>query len=95
MKRDLWSSKQGKPTSAAEGTQAPQNIDAQSVQDAQSAIEHYSGMNEGQLMNELLNFRQSGAMDDRSLQEMTQTVSPMLNDEQKKRLDALIRQLRQ
>ncbi len=94
MKRDLWSSKQGGQGAGIPSAQIPASLDPQAVLNAQSAIEHYSAMNEGELMSELKNLRQAGGMDDRALQEMTQAVSPMLSEEQRQRLDALIRRLR-
>ncbi len=96
MKRDLRGSKGTvQPTGPQVHPQVFQGVDAQKLQDAQSAVEHYGGMNEAQLMQELKGFREAGVMDDEALTNMARQVSPMLTPEQQARLGALLTQLRQ
>ncbi len=95
MKRDLWSSKTNSQNpGSSSNMQTPPEVDPKTMKDAQAAIEHYGGMSENELMSELKNFRQAGAMDDNALLQMAQTVSPMLTEEQRQRLELLINQLR-
>ena len=86
MKRDLWSTKSTRDDDSA--AKAP-------AADPHNVIDQYSGMNESQLMQQLRFFRQSGQMDDAALEQMAQTVSPMLSEDQRTRLKALLEQLRQ
>ena len=92
MNRELWNSKN---TTGGEKASAPLNNKMPDPQDVQNAAEHYGGMDESQLMRELRSYRQNGQMDDAALEQMAQTVSPMLNDEQRLRLQAIMNQLRQ
>ena len=85
MKRDLRSTKP-----------APlPDVDPQAFAEAQNAVDHYSSMNEAQLMQELQGFRESGAMNDAALNSMASQISPLLTPEQQTRLSALLSQLKQ
>ena len=95
MKRDLFTFK-GSNGAATQESRAdlPQGADARFVEDAQKAVEHYSNMSENELMQELQDFRSSGAMNDNALEEMRRSIAPVLNATQQQKLNALIRQLK-
>lgn len=85
MRRDLWSSKNSddKNDASAFPGGGPQDVMGQ-----------YGAMNQDQLMQELRAFRQNGQMDDAALEQMAQSVAPMLNNEQRMRLQAIMQQLK-
>lgn len=44
----------------------------------QNAVEHYSGKNDNELLQELRQYRAAGAFDDKALQEVATRLAPML-----------------
>ena len=61
-------------------------------------IEKYKNMNQSELMNELLKEsnkqKKNGNLDDKKLQDIKNTMSAFMTDEEQKRLDNLIKMLR-
>ena len=66
--------------------------------DANRIVEQYSGKNENELFAELLRAtneqKQEGTFDMEGLREFESTLSPMLNEQQKEKLDRLLAVLR-
>ncbi len=103
MKRDLRNLGGGGKTQEPQPRQqeAPQ-YDTAAAQEAykgfsendmntiQSAVEHYSGKSDAELMNELSDFRKSGAIDDSKLADVAARLSPMLNAQQRARLESVL-----
>ena len=52
----------------------------------QNAVEHYSGKNDNELLQELRQYRAAGAFDDKALQEVAARLAPMLTPEQQQRI---------
>lgn len=94
MKRDLRGMGGGqgmkKQPPGKEKQPAREQASAPVMRDVNDAIEHYGGRSDAELMNELINFRRQGAIDDAKLAEVYQRLSPMLNDAQKKRLETVL-----
>ncbi len=68
-------------------------MDPDAVGSMQNAVEHYSGKNDTELMEELRQYRAAGAFDDRALQDVAARLAPMLTPEQQQRLFSVIQQL--
>ena len=68
-----------------------------SIKDAEQAIEQFASKSEAELMDELKSSFASGKADGsitpESIRQFTDTVSPMLSAEQKKKLAVLIKSL--
>ncbi len=66
--------------------------------DFENAKNQYSGMNESELMGELSKKvsegRKNGSFTDESLSEFVKNISPMLNAEQKSKLQSIINKLK-
>ena len=66
--------------------------------DFENAKSQYSGMNEAELMGELSKKvsegRKNGSFTDESLSEFVKNISPMLNAEQKSKLQSIINKLK-
>ena len=67
------------------------------IADAEQAMEHFSTKSESELLAELKSSFESGTADGsitpESIRQFTDTVSPMLSAEQKKKLASLIKSL--
>ena len=95
MKRDLREMGMNRKNAEQPQKNAPpaheqpiqQQKDINSINDA---IEHYGGKSEAELMNELLGFRKQGVIDDVKLSEVAARLTPMLNAQQKKRLESVL-----
>ncbi|MBQ9833183.1 MAG: hypothetical protein IJO48_05555 [Clostridia bacterium] len=83
MKRDLKSFMRG------EGAK----LDESAMNNAQDAMNKYSGKSDDELMRELNTLKENGTINNAALQNMASTISPMLNAQQKQKLEALIKQL--
>lgn len=59
----------------------------------QNAVEHYSGKNDNELLQELRQYRAAGAFDDKALQEVETRLAPMLTPEQQQRLFSVMQHL--
>ena len=59
----------------------------------QNAVEHYSGKNDSELLQELRQYRAAGAFDDKALQEVAARLAPMLTPEQQQRLFSVMQHL--
>lgn len=102
MKRDLRGigsdrRRAGEPRESARPAEPP----AQTVQTEQNAagtvneaINQYGGRSDAELMGELVNFKKSGVLDDDKLAEVYQRLTPLLNEQQRKRLESVIGTLR-
>lgn len=62
----------------------------QDINNINDAIEHFGGKSEAELMSELVNFRNQGAFDDAKLNEVAARIAPLLNAQQKKRLESVL-----
>lgn len=71
------------------------NIDEEEIKEK---IQKYQNMNQNELLSELLKEtkkqKQNGNLDNQKLEEIKNSMSTVLNDEQKNRLDELIKLLR-
>ena len=67
------------------------------IKSAEQALEHFGGKSESELLSELKSSFESGKADGsitpESIRHFTDTVSPMLSSEQKKKLAQLIKSL--
>ena len=65
---------------------------------ATNAIKHFSGMNEQQLMSEMFRVaageRDNGSLDAEKLEDFYKKASPMMSQQQRNKLRALINQLK-
>ena len=89
MKRDL----RGLGMGANKSEPAPQPAKGQAppvMGDINDAINQYGNKSEAELMNELVNIRRQGVIDDEKLVEVYQRLTPLLNDAQRKRLEAVL-----
>lgn len=73
--------------------ETPGQIDPAMLGTVQSAVEHYSGKSERELMQELRQYRNAGAFDDIALQDFAARLAPMLTPEQQQRLFSVMQQL--
>lgn len=76
-----------KPAQPVREQAKAQHKDINNINDA---IEHYGGKSDAELMNELVNFRNQGVIDDGKLAEVAARLTPMLNAQQKKRLESVL-----
>lgn len=74
---------------------AAQNVDPAMLNDVQSVVDKYGGRSEQELIGELAAAKRSGAIDPGELASVAGRIAPMLNDEQKRRLESVLRQLGQ
>lgn len=81
MKRDLRTFLNGAPVKQG------------SDKKAQSTVEEYSTKSNDELMHELNALKENGTVNNQELLKMSRAISPMLNTEQKQRLDELIAKL--
>lgn len=89
MKRTLKgtkSSAQTPPMDNESVRRAAQNMDESTMGTIQDAINRYGGKSQDELMRELKNYRNSGGMDERDLENVAQKLMPMLTEEQQRRL---------
>jgi len=93
MKRTLKGSRQPFPN-MENMKNAVQNADPDMMNNVQDAINKYGSKSEGELMGELINAKQSGLIDPNELAGVAQKIAPMLNEEQRQRLDSVLRQLK-
>lgn len=93
MKRTLKGSRQPFPN-MENMKNAVQNADPGMMNNVQDAINKYGSKSEGELMGELMNAKQSGLIDPNELAGVAQKIAPMLNEEQRQRLDSVLRQLK-
>lgn len=54
------------------------------------AYSQYEGKSETDLMEELIKLKRSGAIKDGQMGKMAQQIAPMLTDEQRRRLEAIL-----
>ncbi len=78
MKRDLKTFMRGEPINQT----ADSNI--------QKTVEQYGSKSNDELMGELNTLKENGIVNNQELLKMARTIGPMLNAEQKRRLDELI-----
>ncbi len=64
------------------------------MEDVKQAVDHYGGKSEAELMEELLRYRGTGAIDDASLARIATQIGPMLNAEQQRKLESVMRRLK-
>lgn len=94
MKQDLKSFIKDIMSNAPSTPNIP-GANPQTVNDIENMINRYSDKSSEELMNELLRFKNSGMMSNEALQNMAQTVAPMLDAEQQQRLYSIIQYLGQ
>ena len=99
MKRSLRGSKQGgdaqKPRMDEErAARMAQNMDADTMNTIQNAVNQYGGKSQSELLRELQNYKNSGMMDDGALDSVAQRLMPMLTAEQQRRLFDVMGQLK-
>jgi len=100
MKRDLRGmgmNRQGTDQQQKQQTTQPQQsayekqkLPQKDINNINEAIEHYGGKSETELMNELVNFRKQGIIDDAKLADVAARLTPMLNAQQRKRLESVL-----
>lgn len=67
------------------------NVPKDQLNDMQSAINHYSGKSDGDLMRDLKNM--TSGVDSRQLKDVQQKLSPMLTPQQQQKLSQILSQL--
>lgn len=103
MKRDLKGFKQGQaqPTrqDAARIMESLNGEQKRELNYMEDALKKYQDKDEKELMGELSSIaaaeRKRGALTNETLDQFASTVSPMLNDEQRKRMQSILGQLKQ
>ncbi len=95
MKRTLQGSKSTKTPLPNTDTmnQPVQNADPNQINEIQNIMNHYGGKSETELMDELRQARQAGAIDPNELANVAQRLAPMLTPEQQQRLLYVMQQL--
>lgn len=58
--------------------------------DINKTYAQYEGKSESELMSELVKLKQNGAIKDGQMSEMAKKIAPMLNDEQRRRLNTIL-----
>ena len=84
---DLFSMMGANPQQAASAVSPG---DAEKIR---STVEQYSGKSEQELVGELKTARASGAIDPAQLQQVAARLMPMLNPEQRQRMESVLRSL--
>jgi len=56
----------------------------------QDAVNQYANKSEAELMGELVNFKKQGVIDDDKLAEVYSRLWPLLNEQQRKRLESVL-----
>lgn len=78
--------------------QAAANVDPQTLNQVQQAVQKYQGKDETELVNELsalaLQARQSGSLDNARIDNIAEALGPMLNSSQQATMQKLIQQLK-
>ena len=105
MKRDLRSMKgsdmpqqhAGMPTQE-ELARMAQSIDSNTAGNIQNIVNQYSGKSDNELLSELKRVtgeqKEAGQLDDNTMENVANRLSPMLNAQQRQRLQDVIRQLK-
>lgn len=75
------------PAGTAETPAEPPRAELNNVQDA---VNQYAGKSEAELMGELVNFKKQGVIDDDKLAEVYARLWPLLNEQQRKRLESVL-----
>ncbi len=78
---------QAAPVAAPAQHAAPVQNTASTVNDA---VNQYANKSEAELMGELLNFKKQGVIDDEKLAEVYTRLAPLLNEQQRKRLESVL-----
>ncbi len=102
MKRDIRSFKSAKESAAKEkASEILDGIDENTKREAEavkSSLRQFEGKSQQELMAELTKMaeaqRKAGSLNDEKLDAFARSVSPMLNQEQRKRLACLVKQLK-
>lgn len=99
MKRTLKGSKTGgnaqkPPMDYEQAARMAQNLDQETMGNIQDTVNRYSGKSQGELLQELKNYKNSGMMDERELNNVAQKLMPMLTPEQQRRLFDVMGQLK-
>lgn len=98
MKRTLQGSKSKKtPLPNMPNMEDPskilENADPSQINEIHNIMEHYGAKSEAELMSELRQARQAGAIDPNELASVAQKLAPMLTPEQQQRLLHVMQQL--
>lgn len=76
-----------RPVEPAAAPAEPAYAEAGTVQDA---VNQYANKSEAELMGELVNFKKQGVIDDDKLAEVYSRLWPLLNEQQRKRLESVL-----
>ena len=99
MKRTLRGTKQdggaknGRPDFERAARMA-EEMDPSLLGTVQDTINKYGSKSQGELLQELKNYKNTGMMDDKSLNDVAQKLMPMLSPEQQRRLFDVMGQLK-
>ena len=72
----------------------PASIDPNMAEKVQQVMNQYGGKSQDELLQELKGAVQNGQMDNATLDRYYSMLSPMMNAQQKKRLEMIMRQLK-
>ncbi len=75
-------------------SQPPPEEEKEDVSTVNEAVRQYGGKSDSELMSELVNYRKQGVIDDEKLAEVAARLMPLLNEQQRKRLESVLGTLR-
>lgn len=88
----------GKMPSQDELENMVRNVDSNTVKDVQSVVDRYSGKSESELLSELKkitnNEKQAGNLTNEGIENVAKNLEAMLDDQQRRRLHDIMRQLK-